>query len=79
MNYKPILKKSKLKIAIWGAGYIGLSTMGFFFKNGVKCVRFDINKKKIEVINSGRLQIKELKNWLSFNLKKLSKKKYSNA
>ena len=47
MKYKNLLKSKKFKIAVWGTGYIGLSTMVYFAKK-IKCVGFDINKKKIE-------------------------------
>ena len=36
LNYKDHLKKGKSKIAVWGSGYIGLSTMAFFSKNKIK-------------------------------------------
>ena len=32
MNYKNLLKSKKYKIAVWGTGYIGLSTMVYFAK-----------------------------------------------
>ena len=69
MNYKNILKKGKSKIAVWGTGYIGLSTMAFFSKNKIKCVGYDIDKKKVNTINSGKLPIKELKDWFGFDIK----------
>ena len=74
MNYKNYLKKGKSKIAVWGSGYIGLSTMAFFSKKKIKCVGFDIDKKKVNTINSGKLPIKELKSWFGFDIKKVVKK-----
>ena len=38
MNYKKLLKSRKFKIAVWGTGYIGLSTMVYFAKKKIKCV-----------------------------------------
>ncbi len=32
MNYIQGLKKRKNKIAVWGSGYIGLSTMAYYSK-----------------------------------------------
>ena len=32
MKYKNLLKSKKFKIAVWGTGYIGLSTMVYFAK-----------------------------------------------
>ena len=79
MNYKDILKKGKSKIAVWGTGYIGLSTMAFFSKNKIKCVGYDIDKKKVNKINSGKLPIKELKDWFGFDIKNSVNKQYLTA
>ena len=38
MNYKNLLKSKKFKVAVWGTGYIGLSTMVYFAKKKVKCL-----------------------------------------
>jgi nucleotide sugar dehydrogenase len=79
LNYKDILKKGKSKIAVWGTGYIGLSTMSFFSKNKIKCVGYDIDKKKVNTINSGKLPIKELKDWFGFDIKNSVNKQYLTA
>jgi len=79
LNYKDNLKNGKSKIAVWGSGYIGLSTMAFFSKNKIKCVGFDIEQKKIDTINSGNLPIKELKDWFGFDIRNSVKKKYLQA
>ena len=47
MNYKSLLKSKKFKIAVWGTGYIGLSTMVYFAKKKIKCVGYDINKDNV--------------------------------
>ena len=42
MKYKNLLKSKKFKIAVWGTGYIGLSTMVYFAKkkiNGVVSIK----------------------------------------
>ena len=79
MNYRENLKNGKYKIAVWGSGYIGLSTMAFFSKKRVKCVGFDIDKSKVDTINSGKLPIKELKDWFGFDIKNSVKNKYLQA
>ena len=38
MDYKKLLRSKKFKIAVWGTGYIGLSTMVYFSKKKIKCV-----------------------------------------
>ena len=61
MNYKSLLKSKKFKIAVWGTGYIGLSTMVYFAKKKNNCVGFDVNKEKIKKINSGTIPLEDLK------------------
>lgn len=51
MNYKKNLLKNNNKIAVWGTGYIGLSTMMYFAKKGVTSIGFDIDLKKVKQIN----------------------------
>ncbi len=79
MNYRKLLKSKKFKIAVWGTGYIGLSTMVYFAKKKIKCVGFDINKEKIKKINSGVLPLADLKNWFGFDIKNLVKSNYLKA
>ena len=79
MNYKKLLKSKKFKIAVWGTGYIGLSTMVYFSKEKIKCVGFDINKDKVRKINFGILPLPDLKKWFGFDIKKLVKENYLKA
>ena len=79
MNYKKLLISKKIKIAIWGTGYIGLSSMIYFANKGVVCKGFDIDKKKIKFINQGKLTIPELKDWFKIDIKNLSKKSLISA
>ena len=74
MNYKINLLKNKNNIAIWGTGYIGLSTMMYFAKKGVSSVGFDVDSKKVRQINKGILPINELKDWFGFDIKPVSTK-----
>ena len=64
INYKKLLKSKKYKVAVWGTGYIGLSTMVYFSKKNIKCVGYDIDKRKVQKINSGTLPLEDLKKWL---------------
>ena len=76
MNYKTLLKSKKFKIAVWGTGYIGLSTMVYFAKKKIKCVGYDINNGKIKKINSGTLPLEDLRKWLGFDIKGLVNQNY---
>ena len=79
MNYKKLLKSKKFKVAVWGTGYIGLSTMVYFSKKKIKCVGYDIDQEKVKKINSGIIPLKDLKNWFGFEIKKLVRQKYLEA
>ena len=78
-NYKNLLKSKKYSVAVWGTGYIGLSTLVYFSKKNINCRGFDIDKSKVNKINKGILPIKDLKDWFGFNIKNLVKKKNLSA
>ena len=73
-KYLKFLRNKKAKIAVWGCGYIGYSTMSFYAKNNIRSIGYDIDKKKIDTINKGKISIYGLKNWLGFSLNKKQKK-----
>jgi nucleotide sugar dehydrogenase len=79
VNYSKALKSKNFSIAVWGAGYIGLSTMTYFAKKKIKCVGYDVNKKKVIKINRGILPIPELKSWFGFDIKNLVRSGYLRA
>ena len=79
MNYKQLLKSKKLKIAVWGTGYIGLSTMVYFSKKKIRCVGYDVDGSKIKKINSGVLPLADLSKWFGFDIKRLVKQNYLKA
>ncbi len=70
------LLKNKETICVWGTGYIGLSTLGFFSRKKVNCLGFDINKKLIKNLSKGNIVDVDFKKWLGFDIKPLLKKKY---
>ncbi len=74
-----LLKSNKAKIAIWGCGYIGYSTMCFYAKNNIKSFGYDIDIQKVKEINKGKINIYGLKNWLGFNINKKKQKKFIKA
>ncbi len=73
--YKDI-KCKKQTICVWGTGYIGLSTLGFFSKNKVKTVGYDINENLIKNLSRGKIIDQDFKKWLGFKIKPLIQKKY---
>lgn len=79
MSIKNSLKNKKSFVAVWGTGYIGLSSMVYFANNGVICKGIDVNQNKVNKINNGELTIPELKDWFNIDIKKLVKKKTISA
>lgn len=74
MSYKELLLSGKKKIGVWGVGYIGLSTLAYYAKNGVAGIGVDVNKKRIENINKGRVDIPGFLDWIEFPIGPLVKK-----
>jgi len=66
MNYKKILSdkiyKKKLTVGVIGLGYVGLPLSILFAKNKFDIVGFDIDKKKIKQLNSGKSYIERIQN-----------------
>ena len=55
MNLHSKLRSHKAKIAVWGTGYIGLSTMAYYARYGIKCVGYDILPETVRTINAGEI------------------------
>jgi UDP-N-acetyl-D-glucosamine dehydrogenase len=51
------LKNKKAIVGIIGLGYVGLPLASEFGKNGLRVIGFDISKKKVDLINSGKSDI----------------------
>ena len=59
------------KIAVWGTGYIGFSTMANFAAEGVTCVGTDVSERIVSTINSGKTPVPNMEYWLGFDPKYL--------
>jgi len=69
-----LLYKNK-KIAVWGLGYIGYSTMAHFAAKGVSCIGYDINENTVKRINEGKLPYDDtMFYWIGFDTKPLVEK-----
>ncbi len=62
---------NKKLIAVWGTGYIGLSTLMYFADKGVHGIGVDIDKDKVEAINKGICPIPNLEEWTGLKLQGL--------
>ncbi len=65
-DLKSLLVDGKVKLGVWGCGYIGLTTMINFAKEGVYCVGYDVDQKAIESLKNGVLHIPTLDYWLGY-------------
>ena len=73
MGLKEKLLCGEKKIAIWGTGFIGFTTMANFAHSGVKCTGCDVDEEKIRAINRGEIPIENLEYWLGFEIRCLVK------
>ena len=75
MQSKPQLRREllegKRKIAVWGTGYIGFSTMANFAAEGVTCVGTDVSERIVSTINLGKPPVANMEYWLGFDTKYL--------
>jgi UDP-N-acetyl-D-glucosamine dehydrogenase len=54
------IKNRKVVVGVLGLGYVGLPLVKSFTSAGIKVIGFDIDQKKIEILNSGRSIIKHI-------------------
>lgn len=62
--HKPLIEKIKdrsAKVCVVGLGYVGLPTTLFFAENGFPVIGCDINKSFVELINTGKSPLEDLK------------------
>jgi UDP-N-acetyl-D-glucosamine dehydrogenase len=59
-DWKRRVAGKDVKVGVLGLGYVGLPLAREFVGGGLKVVGFDIDEKKIEVLNSGRSIIKHV-------------------
>jgi nucleotide sugar dehydrogenase len=70
-NLRRELLEGKRKIAVWGTGYIGFSTMANFAAQGVTCIGTDVSERIVSIINSGKTPVPNMEYWLGFDPKYL--------
>jgi UDP-N-acetyl-D-mannosaminuronic acid dehydrogenase len=55
-------------VAVWGAGFIGLSTAASFAAEGVRALCVDVAPGVVEAIRHGRCPVRGLEHWLGFDV-----------
>lgn len=73
MNIVNSLYEKNMNIAIWGCGYIGLTTAISYASQGIKCYAYDIDKKRISNLQKGNSPIPNLEYWCGTDLRKIFK------
>ena len=59
------------KVAVWGTGYIGFSTMANFAAAGATCIGTDVSERIVSTINAGKPPVPNMEYWLGFDPKYL--------
>jgi len=59
-NWAQKIEEKQIKVGILGLGYVGLPLAGEFALAGLKVIGFDIDEKKVRILNSGRSIIKHV-------------------
>lgn len=71
MGYRQELLFGGKRIGIWGAGYIGFSTMAHYAAEDVACLGVDTDPDRVRAINAGEIYIPGLNYWLGFETQPL--------
>jgi len=63
------LDNQTASIGVIGLGYVGLPLLSAFIKKGFRCIGYDVDPSKVDLLTSGRSYIKhissaEIQNWL---------------
>jgi UDP-N-acetyl-D-glucosamine dehydrogenase len=60
MNLKDLIKKKNACVAVIGLGYVGLPTAVELARAGFKVCGIDVNKEKVQSVNSGKTYITDI-------------------
>jgi len=78
-EFRKKLIEGKAKLAVWGTGYIGFSTMANFAAQGVVTVGTDVSPDIVSAINAGRIPVPNMEYWLGFDTRYLVESKMMRA
>ena len=60
MTLEAKIQEKKARICVIGLGYVGLPLIKTFLKSGFNVTGFDIDEKKVNLLNKGRSYIKHV-------------------
>ena len=78
-DYSKLLRDRSHKVGVWGAGFIGLSTMAHFANAGVETIAAEVSPSVVDSISKGEIETVGMREWLGFDLKPLVKDGLINA
>ena len=70
-DYSKYLRDRSHRVGIWGAGFIGLSTMAHFARAGVRTIAAEVSPSAVDSINKGEVETVGIREWLGFDVKPL--------
>lgn len=79
MDLRKRLLNGQNKVAVWGTGYIGFSTMANFAASGVACVGTDVSPEIVSSINRGQIPVANMEYWLGYDTRYLVESKMMSA
>jgi nucleotide sugar dehydrogenase len=71
--YKELLEQSRTKVAVWGGGTIGYSTLVYYAARGIQGKAYDVDPVRVAEINDARVSICGLDSWLNEDIVALTK------
>lgn len=72
-DWKKKIEDKRIKVGILGLGYVGLPLAREFANAGVKVIGFDIDERKVKILNTGKSIIKNIPNAEVKNMVKAGK------
>jgi len=71
-RYAQLLLERTHRIGVWGAGYIGYSTMAHYARRGVASLAVDVSQVRVDAVNAADVEVIGLQDWLGFDVKSLT-------
>ncbi|MEM7482677.1 MAG: UDP binding domain-containing protein [Acidobacteriota bacterium] len=73
-NYGDLLRTGRFRVAVWGVGYIGYSSLIHFAEEGVAGIAYDPDEARVAQVLGGEYPVPGLEDWLRIDPKPLVEK-----